>query len=226
MKTLTPLQGLLFDFDGLIVDTETATFAAWQEIYQEHGLVLDLQTYAEYVGKSGQEWGPFEELVRLLGERYRAAIQEKISRWEADLFKMTEAMPGVRTLVNQAWRRGIKLGIVSSSGQSWIERHLQRLGLRKFFSSITSADEVEHAKPDPCLYHLGLSKLDIPKERVIVFEDSPNGVLAAKRARLYCIAVPNQLTRQFAFHTNGGCPDKIINSLLDFNLVDYLGKGI
>ncbi|MFN2281203.1 MAG: HAD family hydrolase, partial [Anaerolineales bacterium] len=71
-------------------------------------------------------------------------------------------------------------------------------------------------KPDPALYELGLKKTGLEAERVVVLEDSPNGVLAAKRAGLYTIAVPNGITRRVPFNENGGRPDQVLDSLEDF----------
>jgi beta-phosphoglucomutase-like phosphatase (HAD superfamily) len=93
---------------------------------------------------------------------------------------------------------------------------LNRLGLLDYFDHTTSADEVDQAKPDPTLYQLGLERMEVEADRVVALEDSPNGVLAAKRAGLYCIAVPNQLTRQLSFFEDGGAPDRVLNTLVEF----------
>ena len=82
--------------------------------------------------------------------------------------------------------------------------------------------DVDEAKPDPALYHLGLERMGSSPGKVVVLEDSPNGVLAAKRAGLYCIAVPNQITSQLPFFTNGGAPDRILESLLDFPWDEFM----
>jgi len=86
----------------------------------------------------------------------------------------------------------------------------------EYFDHTSCADEVEIAKPNPELYNLGLKKTGLAREKVLVLEDSPNGVLAAKRANLFCIAVPNQLTIQLPFDNDGGEPDLVLASLLEF----------
>jgi len=227
MEGLTSLQGILFDFDGLIVDTETAIFQAWQELYRDFNRELTLKKWADYVGKSIEETDPVKTFLDSLGEKVdRKALREEIASREKRFVNQTEVLPGVRELILRANQQGMKLGIVSSSDRDWVVTHLRRLSLEDYFENISSSDEVERAKPDPALYHLGLSKAGLDPKQVIVLEDSPNGVLAAKRAGLFCIAVPNPLTRRLSYHPDGGQPDRIIQSLEDFSLEEYLQEAV
>jgi HAD superfamily hydrolase (TIGR01509 family) len=227
MEGLTSLQGILFDFDGLIVDTETALFQAWQELYRDFNRELTLKEWAGYIGKSIEETDPVKTFLDSLGGKVeRKALREEIASREKRFVNQTEILPGVKELILRAKKQGLALGIVSSSDRDWVVTHLRRLSLEDYFEHISSSDEVERAKPDPALYHLGLSKAGLDPKQVIVLEDSPNGVLAAKRAGLFCIAVPNPLTRQLSYHPNGGQPDRIIQSLEDFSLEDYLQEAV
>ena len=212
-----PLQGILFDFDGLILDTETPIFQAWQEMYRKYGEELILADWAEILGKSVEEMEPLKDFFRDLdSDNDQQAILEQISRREIELVGKQRSLPGVTELIQKARESGLKLGIVSSSDLKWVRTHLQRLRLEKFFDDVSCADEVPKAKPDPALYHLGLKKMNLTPEKVVVLEDSPNGILSAKRAGLYCIAVPNQITRQLPYYKNGGAPDLILDSLHSF----------
>lgn len=212
-----PLQGILFDFDGLILDTETTIFQAWKEKFNEHGKELLLDEWAEILGKSADHSGPIDKFLTIFPEEeQREEILHEVKQREMELILQKKPLPGAEELIIKAKDHGIKLGIVSSSDQDWVHSHLKRLGLMKFFDHTSCADDVEIAKPDPELYNLGLKKAGLPRDKVLVLEDSPNGVLAAKRAGLYCIAVPNQLTGQLPFYNNGGAPDLILDSLLDF----------
>jgi beta-phosphoglucomutase-like phosphatase (HAD superfamily) len=128
-------------------------------------------------------------------------------------------------LIQKSHRAGLHLGVVSSSDQDWVHSHLERLELLDYFHHTSCADEVEIAKPDPALYRLGLEKMGLDPDQVVVLEDSPNGVLAAKRAGLYCIAVPNTITSQLKFYEDGGGPDQVLTSLAEFPWDEFMRTG-
>ena len=217
MMLKIPLQGILFDFDGLIIDTETPIFQAWQDIFREHGQELLLEEWGKILGKSGKETGPIDNFFQAINRKNeQQAIMKEVSRRELEQVVKQKPLPGVEKLIKKAKEHGLKLGIVSSSDQNWVHTHLKRLGLLEYFNHTSCVDEVAEAKPDPSLYHLGLKKMAAAPEKVIVLEDSPNGVLAAKRAGLFCIAVPNELTRKLPFFSNGGTPDMVLDSLASF----------
>lgn len=212
-----PLQGLLFDFDGLILDTETTVFQAWDDKFKEYGKKLLLEEWAEILGKSGNEPGPTDSFLNSIpDETKRMEIIKEVKQQEMNLVLQQTPMKGAEELIIKAKKAGLKLGIVSSSGREWVHSHLDRLGLLDYFDHTSCSDEVIEAKPNPALYRLGLEKMDLSPEKVLVLEDSPNGVLAAKRAGLFCIAVPNAITIQFPFFSNGGTPDIILESLVEF----------
>jgi HAD superfamily hydrolase (TIGR01509 family) len=217
MKLRTPMQGILFDFDGLILDTETPIFQAWQEKFSALGRQLDLEDWAEILGKASHELdGILSRLDDLLDDASRQIFLDEVSRVERKLVLQQRPLPGAAELIRKAYQAGLRLGIVSSSDQDWVHSHLARLELLDYFHHTSCADEVSVAKPDPALYRLGLEKMGLAADRVVVLEDSPNGVLSAKRAGLYTIAVPNALTRRLPFNENGGRPDQVLDSLEDF----------
>jgi len=217
MKVSQPLQGILFDFDGLILDSETPIFQAWKKKFREYGKTLHLEEWAQILGRSSDVLGPIEGFLEEISDpAVKKQILDEVTQEELSLVMKQPPLPGAAELIERAHQEGLKLGIVSSSDQAWVHRHLERLKLKDFFDHTSCADEVENAKPDPALYRLGLEKLGVASDRVVVLEDSPNGVLAAKRAGLYCIAVPNQLTGQLSFYEDGGAPDKVLKTLEDF----------
>ena len=217
MKFSQPLQGILFDFDGLILDTETPIFLAWKRKFKEYGKELLLEEWAQIIGKSSEELGPIEGLLLEISDQdEKNQIMAEVSQEERSLVREQPPLPGAVELIKKSRREGLKLGIVSSSDQEWVHGHLERLELLEYFDHTSCADEVDVAKPDPALYFLGLEKMRINPDRVVVLEDSPNGVLAAKRAGLFCIAVPNQLTSQLAFYEDGGTPDMVLKTLDEF----------
>jgi HAD superfamily hydrolase (TIGR01509 family) len=192
------LRGLLFDFDGLIVDTETPSRASWQELYREHGHELPLDRWATLVGTVGG-WDPFETLEELVGPVDRVALRERRLARELELGEIEELRPGVLEYLEEAERRGLARAIVSSSSNWWIDRHLGRLERAEHFDAIVAANgDEERAKPRPTLYLEALDRLGLGAEEAVAFEDSPNGVRAAKAAGLFCVAVPNGVTATLA----------------------------
>jgi HAD superfamily hydrolase (TIGR01509 family) len=213
------IKGIVLDFDGTILATEAAVYQAWQELYRSWGEELQFEEWVKLVGKSTQEINPMDILEEVVGEGFeRAQARAQVSARELELVERLIPLPGVMEIMEAAQSSGVALAVASSSPRDWIETHLKRLGLQKHFQAVSCSDDVPRAKPDPALYNLSLEKLNLQPEEVVVFEDSPHGVLAAKRAGLYCIAVPNQITRRMTFHHNGGSPDLILESLEDFPL--------
>lgn len=212
-----PLEGILFDFDGLILDTETPIFQAWRKKFRDYGKELLLEDWAQILGKSSDELGPLEGFLNDIPDpEARKQILAEVSEDEKALVIEQAPLPGVVELIKKSHDEGIKLGIVSSSDREWVHNHLERLELLDYFDHTSCADDVDVAKPDPELYRLGLEKMSVDPARVIVLEDSPNGVLAAKRAGLFCIAVPNQLTSRLPFYGDGGSPDMVLKTLDEF----------
>ncbi|MFQ5853607.1 MAG: HAD family hydrolase [Candidatus Binatia bacterium] len=193
------IHALIFDFDGLILDTELPEFQAWQEVYRKYGGDLPLSTWAVCIGTSADVFDPYDELEAQLGRPVdRDTIRSKFRQRHAELVAAQSVLPGVTDYIADAKRLGLKLGLASSSTRAWVTGYLSRLGLSAGFDCIRCADDVERVKPDPELYHAVLSGLDLRADQAIALEDSPNGILAAKRAGIFCVAVPNALTRQLS----------------------------
>jgi HAD superfamily hydrolase (TIGR01509 family) len=123
-------------------------------------------------------------------------------------------LPGVVACISGAKARGLKLAIASSSTAAWVTHNLEKFALLDYFDAICTRDAVAAVKPDPALYHLALERLEVAADETIAFEDSPNGILAAKRAGIYCVAVPNQLTRELPL----SLADRRLHSLEEFSL--------
>ena len=214
-------QALIFDFDGTILDTETPEFQTWQEIYSGHGFEMPLSYYSDFIGKYNSSASPFDYLEKQLGHpvereslklRFRERIQEIIA---------TQAvLPGVLDYLTTARRLGLRIGLASSSRSPYLLGHLERLGLLHFFDCVRGADHVTHAKPDPDLYLSVLADFGLQPDQAIALEDSPNGVLAARRAGLFCVAIPNSITGQLSLdHAS-----LRLNSLADLPLETLLAN--
>ena len=193
------IRALIFDFDGLILDTEVPEFQAWQEIFQLHGCHLPLATWAMCIGTSSEAFDPYAYLETQLGRAIdREAVRVTCRQRRDALLAAQAALPGVQEYLTDAARFGLQLGVASSSSRAWVTGHLTRLGLVAHFTSIQCADDVHCTKPNPASYQAVLKVLNLQPEQAIALEDSPNGILAAKRAGLFCVAVPNTLTRQLS----------------------------
>ncbi len=214
------IRGLLFDFDGLILDTETPSLASWQEAYREHGHELPLERWATIIGTIG-EFDPLTHLEELAGPLDREAVLLRRGDRELALLEIEEARPGVLDYLDEAGKRGLATAIVSSSSRSWVDRHLARLERAEHFDAIVTADhDAVRAKPAPTLYLEALEVLELEAVEALAFEDSPNGVRAAKAAGLYCVAVPNGVTAALGLDE----ADLVVPSLADLGLDELLER--
>jgi HAD superfamily hydrolase (TIGR01509 family) len=190
------IKALVFDFDGLILETEQPLFQSWQEIYWANGLELSFEQWALNIGTSEEPFDPHTALVNL--PNWNLEKNQELSRRlqrELELIETQPPRPGVEQYLQDARRLGLKVGLASSSSCEWVTGHLERLGLKKYFHCIQARDDVKLTKPDPELYLSAVEILGALPVEAIAFEDSPNGILAAKRAGLHCVAVPSLLTR-------------------------------
>jgi HAD superfamily hydrolase (TIGR01509 family) len=191
------IKALVFDFDGLILDTEGPVYQSWRELFQSYGYDLILDDWQICIGSAEGTASFFANLADKLGNPLDLETEapKRLER-ELELIATQPILPGVYEYIQRAAELGLKMGVASSSPCKWVLGHLQERGLRKHFECVLAADDVGITKPDPDLYLTVLDCLGVSKREAIAFEDSPNGVLAAKRAGLYCVAVPNPLTRQ------------------------------
>jgi HAD superfamily hydrolase (TIGR01509 family) len=217
------IRGLLFDFDGLLVDTETPSRAAFEHLYRRHGHELPLDRWATLIGTLGAEFDPYAHLEELVGT---PLDRDELDDWrrarEDELVDLEDLRPGVDRILLDARARDLRTAIVSSSSEAWIKRHLERLDRTDEWDAIVAANgDAARAKPAPTLYVDALSVLGLAPAEGIAFEDSPNGVRAAKAAGLYCVAVPNPITATLALDE----ADLVVDSLEDVTLAQLVGDA-
>jgi len=189
------LHAFIFDFDGLIVDTETAIYDAWREVYSQHGQELQLATYAKCVGSDHGQFNPMDHLDELLGETLDWATLEPIKQARIhELLADQPALPGVIELLTGAAEEDITCAVASSSSLDWVGGWLSKLELEHHFKAVRCRDHVERIKPHPDLFLAAAEALGVAPENAIVFEDSENGLKAAQAAGIRCVAVPNEIT--------------------------------
>ena len=193
------LRALIFDFDGLILETETPIYLAWRELFQSRGLDLLPETWLQNIGLADEPFDPLATLAAETGRPVSAAELDWRRQRERLLVEQQQPLPGVLAYLTAARRLGLKVGLASSSPCAWVTGHLDRLGLSQYFDCIRARDDVRCAKPDPELYLAAAGCLGVPPEQAVAFEDSVHGLLAARQAGLFCVAVPNDMTRGLDF---------------------------
>ena len=218
------IQALIFDFDGLILDTETPEFTIWEEIYKEHGLEFPREEWGKIIGGDGHgSFDAAEHLSLLLeGRLDSASLRHRNLTESQELILTLGPRPGVVDYIQEAKRLGLKLAIASSSDLNWVESHAKRIGVLDHFDQVITREDVApgRTKPNPDLFLTALDRLGVPKGAALVFEDSPNGVKAARQAGLFVVAVPNEVTSLLPLDN----ADLILSSLSDMPLSVLLNK--
>ena len=207
-----PIRAFLFDFDGLIVDTESASRAGWQWLYRQHGHELPPEKWALMVG-TVDGWDIWGNLESLVGEPLDASWNAKRYEHELSILEAEELRPGISDYIAAADRFGLKRAIVSSASRTWIDMHLARLERAYGWDAILTADhDPERAKPRPTLYLEALDALGVDADEAVAFEDSPNGATAAKAAGIYVVGIPNAVTKDLGLDE---VADLTVDSLAD-----------
>ncbi len=190
------IKGLIFDFDGLIIDSETPTMQAWQEIYESFGFELPLDKYYLTIGTTDHLFDPLCYLEELVPDGFLLdEIRSKHQTRTIQLIDKNDLLPGVHAYLIRAKELNLKLGIATSAINSWVHYHLINKNISEYFDCVITSDEISPPKPEPNIYLAVLEKLRLSSQEAIAFEDSPNGITAAQRAGIFCVAVPNQLTK-------------------------------
>jgi HAD superfamily hydrolase (TIGR01509 family) len=215
------IRALLFDFDGVVVDTEVATYQAWRDVYAEHGADLALEDWLPAVGSGSSVSGAFDavaHLERLIGSSVdRDALIARRSRRKAELYERAPLLPGVAERLAEARELGLETALVTRNRDDRVTATCRRVELDHEWSVVVCANE-DPTRDKAELYALALELLDVPAEEAVAFEDSPAGLEAAKRAGLRCVAVPSEITRGAAFPE----ADLVVTSLADRSLEELL----
>ncbi|ANF94773.1 HAD family hydrolase [Paenibacillus bovis] len=192
------IKAIIFDFDGLILDTESVWFECYQEILSRYEMELTLEHFAPSIGTHGNDFIDYVEktigkpgIGRIIDQEVYVLHQQKM--------QLIEAREGVADYLHTAREMELRIGLATSSNRAWIERFLGKLGLREYFEVIKTSDDVSAVKPDPELYLRVVDELGVKPEEALAFEDSLNGLRAAKAAGLHCAIVPNPVTSLLPF---------------------------
>ena len=213
------LRALIFDFDGLIADTETPEFTAWESIFQAHRCELHPLDWVHGIGTHGAL-----DPHRLLEEKSGLTLDReeiRLRHYEVleESLRSMQPCAGVVDLIMAARQRGLKLAVASSSSRRWVRRWLDQFQLTPCFDVLKNRDDVDKVKPDPALYLQALAELQVQAQEAIALEDSLNGLRSARVAGIFTVVVPNAMTRHLALDE----ADLLLDSLEHFSLEQALG---
>lgn len=213
------IKALIFDFDGLMVDTESSAYDSWQEIYQEYNCTFPISLWSTVLGGSGEEFDPCAYLAEQTGQTLDTeALRARRLQRKLELVATEPLLPGIAEAIVLGKERGLKLGVASSSSRTWVVGHLDRLEMTDHFDSIVSRDDVTRVKPDPEIYQTAVARLGVQPHEALAIEDAFHGLRAAKAAGLYCVVVPNKFSQDLDF----GIADIRMMSFADLTLDELL----
>ncbi len=188
-------RALVFDFDGLICDTESPQFDAWREIFRSHGSDLTLEWWSGLIGRANHGFDPHTHLEQSIGRPLdRDAVYAKQREHFFAGAGAMPSLPGVVAYLDNAMRLGLKLAVASSSSRQWVAGHLERLGLLERFTALICREDTLEHKPHPAPYLAAARALNVEPGETVALEDSPHGIAAAKAAGMRVVTVPNRLT--------------------------------
>jgi haloacid dehalogenase superfamily, subfamily IA, variant 3 with third motif having DD or ED/haloacid dehalogenase superfamily, subfamily IA, variant 1 with third motif having Dx(3-4)D or Dx(3-4)E len=190
------IDAFVFDFDGLIVDTETPIVEAWVKIHERAGIVCSRNHALSVVGHADMDFDPW---IAFGPEVDRLELEKNHYELRHQLISAQPILPGVESLLTEARAAGIRLGVASNSTHAWVDHHLQRIGLLNTFDVVRCRDDVSRGKPEPEIYLSALAALGADPARSVAFEDSLPGSEAAHRAGLFCVVAPNPSTQHHQF---------------------------
>ncbi|NEU31789.1 HAD family hydrolase [bacterium LRH843] len=215
------IKAIIFDCDGLLVDTESVVYQVYYELYREHDVELPLDLYVQCVGGSIATFDPYVHLANVLNkeldfEKLRLRVKENCYK----NVQSKQLLPGVKDYLQEAKSIGLKIGLASSSNREWVMDILNNNDILHYFDAVFTRDNVKRVKPDPDLYDKSLESLGVKANEAIIFEDSLNGLTAAKAAGAYCVVVPNEITRNLPFEHH----DLRLKSMADLCLSEVIDQ--
>lgn len=194
------IAAVLFDFDGVLVDTEWAIYQAWRRTFAAHGQHLPLDVYTRCIGSDFETWSPKTHLEELTGDSFDwhdldARRQREIV---ADL-QHEGPMPGAIEWLRLLCAEGMPRAVVSSSSHHWVDGWLERLGMAGYFDAVVCRGDAPRIKPAPDLFVEAAKRLGVAQADCLVVEDSLNGLKAAKEAGMQAWVIPNRVTAGLDF---------------------------
>jgi HAD superfamily hydrolase (TIGR01509 family) len=211
------IRALIFDFDGLIIDTETPLIDAWAALHERAGHAYSRADAHRLVGHVEIDFDPWTAFGPAAD---RAALEAEHRRLSRDLTARQPILPGVLACLQEARAFGLQVAVASNSSREHVDRHLSRLGLNLFFALTCCREDVAAGKPAPDLYFRAIQRFGVAPAEAIAFEDSSAGTIAARAAGLWTVAVPNPSTH----HHDFSAAHLVLSSLADTPLAQLLDR--
>ena len=185
------VRAIVFDFDGLLMDTESTSFQSWQYEWNQWGLTLEVADFfADHGGDVTED--RYAVLAAAAGPRFdRGLSHRRRVAYRERLHEQLDLADGMRGWLDEAVGLGLRLAVASSSPLEWLTAHLGRAGVLGTFDVLAGGDEVGRHKPAPDVYELALGRLSLSGDAAVAVEDTAHGVAAARAAGMRCIAIPN-----------------------------------
>ena len=193
-------KGIIFDFDGVLVDTEWAIYQSWVHLYAREGQEISIATYAPCLGAGYSHWDPAAHLEELTGKSYDwdKETPARQAMLEAELERMG-LMDGTLELLDWCAEQGISVTVASSSSRRWVQGWLEKLGIYSRFAGVFTRTDGYAVKPNPALFEAAQQCMGLQNEDCLIIEDSENGTIAAQNAAIPCVAIPNRMTESSDF---------------------------
>lgn len=216
------LQAVVFDFDGVCIDTEHARFKSWEMIFESFGCELPRDEWIKNIGSAAWVSDPFIILEKQTGKKLDRSVYETMHRVnEMEIANTMSLQPGLTDRLREAQTLGIPCAIASSSSHRWVDGHLERRGIRELFATTVCKSDTERHKPDPQPYLLACERLGVAPAHALAIEDSPAGIAAARAAGLFTVAVPCSMTAGMDFTE----ANRIATSLKEISFVAISSIG-
>ena len=192
------IKAVIFDFDGIIISSKVAEYISWRRVFGAYNCRLDIRKWIRIIDNPMGEFDPAQVLFDKCKYKDKIKIKD-INTLRSNLYESLRSslrpLPGIVDFIKQCIAKRLLVGLGSNGTHDKVSSHLMRLNIINLFNSIKCRDDVENKKPSPDIYVALLKELKLESSEVIVFEDSPPGISAAKAANLYCVAVPNKITK-------------------------------
>jgi HAD superfamily hydrolase (TIGR01509 family) len=214
------IEAVIFDFDELLMATESVQLACWQNEWAYYGLELDVATFFPAHGVDTTD-ERYRQLAQAVGPSYNypESHARRVAYRDA-LHERLELLEGIEDWLQQARKAGIRSAVATSGDDEWVKGHLSRVDRLRMFEVIASGDEVPARKPAPDVYLLALDRLGLDASRAVGVEDTLHGGASAQAAGMACIAIPNRYVDRSAF----GRAELVLGSAADMTLGEALTR--
>jgi HAD superfamily hydrolase (TIGR01509 family) len=219
-----PPLGVIFDLDGLLVDSEPLQVLSFRKVMEEHGIDLTDEDFEAMVGFHTRDNFRYVREKYGLERSVESLLSAKDAAYRDIITAQMRTCRGADELVAALHARGVPMAVASSSPRRDVLLSLDTVRLTRFFTVIATADDVRETKPAPDLYLLAQQRIGVPARRCVAFEDAGPGLQAALAAGLLCIAVPHRFTAKHDFSRAARVLDSLSQISVD-DLLELVARG-